>query len=455
MNSCYLCDAPLEDHIDANTANHVEHIIQQAIGGQLTATGLLCKECGGEKYLGGQIDKPFTELFSLITERLDIKKDRKAKPISLKGKLSPLNSVDSIDVYLRDNVLTHRKPEYKIDHENKVAYVYANKTVVKKFKKKVEDELKKVVANYSDYKIKEVTDLSSLDEFIGLLELPFNIDNKTFEAGMVKIAIEFALSRGIGISHLNHLIDRANRTIRSENIVMPYYPVIKVEEVIEYLRTTIDLNFMSHSIVLFSQRQVHPDDTETKQLYCFIELFGTFQHIVRLNDNYTGTNIEPITYAQRIIRQPNTQLDIGKLSPKEISIYANELGFSLSDFKGMTENAIRRLIENTFNKRNKYVFDYRSNIETIVNRILRDTILNRDTNMIQLIPDVLSHFYRDVDKDEFHIELFRSRYFKDNSVHSIIPDIFDLYQTDIDKFRRYTYFKFKELEDYININKTM
>jgi len=454
MGKCYICDTPLETYIDSTTANHEEHVIPQAIGGQLKVSGILCKECGGEKYLGGSIDKPFSDIFLLITERLNINKDRKTKSVGLTGKLTLLKNDDCIDVSLKDNVLTHRKPEYKIDKKEKVVYIYANKVVAKNFRKKVENDLCKRVTDYHNYTIKIVSDLTTVDEFIGVFELPFNLNNKTFESGLVKIAIEFALSKGIDISVINHLIDKNQRTIISNNTIIPYYPISKVEETIEYLRTSIDNSFMSHSLVLFSQRQINDDGFETKQLYCFIELFGTFQYFVVLNDNYQGANIEPISFSQRIIKESNSEFKIGMISPKDISIYINELGLSYTDFDGKTDNEIKKYIENIYNKKNKYIYDYEKNIKDIIERIFLDSILNSDENIIKLVPNILSHFYSDVDKDEFHVTFFRSRIIKDNKVFSIIPEINELYRTDVNKFKRYTYFKFKELEQFVEKNQS-
>lgn len=365
MNECYLCGIRLESLIDETTSNHEEHIIPQAIGGQLTVKGILCKECGGEKYLGGQIDRPFSNMFLLITERLDIKRDRKTRPVALTGKLKFFKDDREVDVNLRVGILAHRRPEYTVDHVKKSVRIFANKTVAKDYKRKVEREVKENIENSSDYTFTVVSDLYSHEDFAGVLELPFNIDNKTFEAGFAKIAIEFALSHGIDQSVLAHLIDTSNRTILSEGTLLPYYPIFKVEEVIEYLRTSVDDSFMSHSLVLFSQRQIQEDGNEVKQLYCFIELFGTFQYFIRLNDNYSGDNIDPITYSQRIIKDPGTRVEIEGLSPKDVSIYMSELGMSYDDISDKSDEEARKMVENVFNSRNRYVFDYADNIKRI------------------------------------------------------------------------------------------
>jgi len=455
VKECYLCGHTLEDHIDSNSKNHQEHIIPQALGGQLKVAGILCKECGGDKYLGGRIDRPFCDTFKLITERLDIKRDRETNPVALNGKLRLLRDGKVIEVRLLNSVLSNRRPEYKIDDEQKVVRIFANETVAKNYKKKVESELRTKIENWPEYKIEIISDLLRSDEYFGVLELPFRVENRTFEDGFAKIAIEFALYNNIPFSTIEHLIDREHRTIKSEATLLPYYPVFHVEEMIEYLRSSIDESFMSHSIVLFSQRQIQENGEEVKQLYCFIELFGTFQYFVCLNNEYVGPDIEPITYCQRIIHSPHESVDMHSLSPKDVHIFMNELGVTLNDIKNKDDGEARRMIEKLYNNRNRYVFDYAENIKRIVDRILQDAILNSVENIREIIPDIVDHFYWNPDTDDFHVTFFRSRYRADNKAYSIIPEIMDVVSSNPEKFRQYTFFKFDELENFINENKKL
>lgn len=122
MNTCYLWGRPLEEVISESSANHYEHIIPQAIGGQLTARDILCKECGGDKYLGGKVDRPFSDIFRIITEHIDIKRDRQTRPFPLKAKLKVLHSDEVLDVHLKDRVLNLFSKtwpsEFRIRHES-------------------------------------------------------------------------------------------------------------------------------------------------------------------------------------------------------------------------------------------------------------------------------------------------------------------------------------------------
>ncbi len=131
-----------------------------------------------------------------------------------------------------------------------------------------------------------------------------------------------------------------------------------------------------------------------------------------------------------------------------------ELGMLYDDIADKSDGEARKLVENVYNSRNRYVFDYADNIKRIVDTILRDSMINSNESITKVIPDIVYHFYRNPHEDDFHVNLFRSRYQKDNSVYSIIPEITGLYDTDREKFREYTHFKFKELEEFINENVT-
>lgn len=449
MIFCYLCGITLELNVDSNTKNHYEHIIPQALGGQLKKSGILCKTCGGEKYLGGKVDKPFSDIFKLITERIDIKKDRNTNSVSLQGKLHLLGTQECIDVRIKDSIISNNSPDYKIDYEKKIVYVLANEKIAKSYRVKVEKDLKERTADYADYKIEIV---SSLNNFLGILELPFNIDNEIFKKGLTKIAIEFALSNGIDFNAIEHLVDRNNRTIHNDNI-FPYYPVARLEEMIEYIRTSIDSNFMSHSLVLFSQKQVDENGKTLKQLYCFIELFGTFQYFVELSDNYIGEDIEPITYAQKIIKQIDTGFKIAGSDYKDLFIIREELGIEIKDLEGMSYDEICAKLQGVHDKKNKYRFDYSNNIESLVENMIRNETLKQNKSFIRVISDLTPHFYWNMKDEDFHITFFRSRFMRNGNPYSIIPEIKNLYFEDKDKFVRYTYFKFKELGDFIEENK--
>ena len=154
MIFCYLCGITLELNVDSNTKNHYEHIIPQALGGQLKKSGILCKTCGGEKYLGGKVDKPFSDIFKLITERIDIKKDRNTNSVSLQGKLHLLGTQECIDVRIKDSIISNNSPDYKIDYEKKIVYVLANEKIAKSINDNIQREFSRRVLQANSAEIK-------------------------------------------------------------------------------------------------------------------------------------------------------------------------------------------------------------------------------------------------------------------------------------------------------------
>lgn len=450
MSNCYLCEIPLEDGVDSETKNHYEHIIPQALGGQLKAKGLLCKGCGGNDFLGGKIDKPFCDIFSLITERIDIKKDRITNSVTLEGSLYLSDADKNIDVNLKDNVLSYRMPDHSIDDNNKTVYIYANAKVAKSYIKLVQNEIKVLKKAPSDYDMKII---SSLNDYLGILTLPFRLDNAIFKKGLTKIAIEYALSEGVSHETIKHLIDKEQRTIKCNNNVMPYFPIAKIEEMMENQRTTLDPNFMCHSLTLFSQRFHDTNGKEVKQLYTFIELFGTFQYYVELSSDYCGANIEPKTYSQRIIKVQNSDFEI-KGDWKDLSIYANELGIDLGDFKNLNHNQICKKLQDLYNKKNKYIFDYAESTKHFFDLVIINLMQQKDKDFIRILPELRSHFYSNNSKTDFNVDLYRSRYWKDGEIYSTIHAIEDLYFENEAKLREYSFFKFKALEKFIEFNKS-
>ena len=144
---------------------------------------------------------------------------------------------------------------------------------------------------------------------------------------------------------------------------------------------------MSHSLVLFSQRHTCENGTEIKQLYCFIELFGTFQYFVELNDNYIGKNIEPETYAQRIIRRQESESKIQGLRYKEIASVIKELGLDYKDFDGLNYNDICTKVQTLYDKQNKYIYDYKENAKFLIDSMIQNELLSKNHRMTSVMHD--------------------------------------------------------------------
>jgi hypothetical protein len=333
MYECYLCGCELEEKATTTSKNHKEHIIPQALGGHLTATGILCRECGGDKYLSRALDKPFSELFKSIAIRLDVRKDRgsKSKIKSISAKLKPFKSKEEIDVNITQNKeISYKKPSQKIDIKNKVIYVYGNRKTAKTYKNKVLKDIKDTLENYEQYEVKVISDLSEFQEFDGVLEFPFNLNNEVLIKSLNKIAIEFALLKGVEVSEVTHLVDREKRQIKNNKNTLPYFPIEPIEYELEYKRPIDDPNYISHSLALFIQKYQTKEKEVKQVLICFIELFGTFQFLVVLNSDYKGKDIGFKSYSQKLQKEEIVEYKPkpNQITPDEISIHLDTLNIN-------------------------------------------------------------------------------------------------------------------------------
>lgn len=449
MNKCYICGCKLEARITKKSKNHKEHIIPQALGGHLDIGGILCKECGGEKYLGGEIDAEIAKLFKPITNRLNIKKDRKTTTGSIRGKLKPFLTEKEIKVNVDLNTISHQIPEYEIDDNNKKVYIFGNKTTVKRFQHKVLKELKeKSDKDYSTYEIELKSNLKGDERFDGMIEFPFNLNNKTLIKLLNKIAIEFALFKKVKYSQLEHLVDKENRTIKEDNNTLPYFPIELSEKKLEEVRIKIDPNFMSHSLVLFTQKYKTKSKKVIKELICFIELFGTFQFFVILNSNYKGKDIEPLTYSQAILKKEIPDLNLDNIKPDEISIHLDAIGKTYNDLKGKNYEETIKFFKSEYGKKNWYSFDYKENASRMVYKLSTLTIFGQDKKAHELRQSILNHFYPN---QEFSIKNFRTQISSTDGLNSsLIYEILDFYKNNKEEVIKYTYSKFRVLEQFID-----
>ena len=186
MRECYLCGNAFND---LTTKKHDEHIIQQAIGGSLTANDILCANCGG--ILGKDVDIPFNKTFTEISTLLDIKTDRGSnKTPRIKAKYK--EGYDQHGIYIEEmDVTWHKgkvspcKPFHRYACNNESVIIYANTETAKKYKEKV---LREIEQNFSKDRAPEVIICDNLE---GAIEYPLNIENESFKKGLAKIAIGF------------------------------------------------------------------------------------------------------------------------------------------------------------------------------------------------------------------------------------------------------------------------
>lgn len=294
---CYLCskklvnDKSLVD--EENTAlDHGEHIFQQAIGGTLIVKGILCSSCGNK--LGKEIDAPFLKQFVNITSRLYFHRDRAPKSYKkIKSNNGIMNFMGkSILVYAKGPDIYPVTPSF-FERENQVFVIIKEDTS----NEYVDKIVKPSFANSNDLEFIIIKNLKGM----GVVYFEHNLDNRAFNQGFAKIAIGFAVSKGIDKKYLNKVLDIDNQKINETNKlnVIPYFPTTYIEKCIEKFRfLTEDPASLFHSIKLINIE---------KSLIAYIEIFGVYQVSIWLSDCYEGDDIYE-TYTQPLFIRKSDNL---------------------------------------------------------------------------------------------------------------------------------------------------
>ncbi|HFU2423071.1 TPA: HNH endonuclease, partial [Klebsiella variicola] len=187
------------------TYMHEEHIIQNGIGGRLHSETILCETCGNE--LNEKVDSRFVKIFNIFGASLKLSKDRNKK--SGKNFIIKADMIEGgfTDVSIDDFEYRPKKPFFIVDKQLNSVQVYGpdQKTVINFSKRK---EIVKYIEE--GYSLEKKTNISDL---ILKFKYNFNYDDEVLFKGLTKIALEYALSCGIEIGYLKHLVDTKNKDI--------------------------------------------------------------------------------------------------------------------------------------------------------------------------------------------------------------------------------------------------
>jgi hypothetical protein len=344
MNICYQCGQPMvtekyyHEHKDTFATppkfNHDEHILHNALHGRLTSFYILCKQCGSD--YGGKIDADFVSLFRIITETVKyilITKDHgKLSANTLKGYLFEKGNRDKKrDVLIRDNQVTPVVPFYEHDVASGTVTLFANAARVKHFKKVVEKELQQKGFDAATLVWKTVTDMSDMGELgIYFTEGVENFHDK-FTMGICKIAVGFATHHGIPRDQLPKVLkidsDGKGQLTNKLNTIT-FVPIGVLDMQLELNRPFLERYYPSHTLILFSQAS----SDGRKRLFCYVDLFSTFQFYVLLNDHYKGDDVYE-TYHQAIAKEEKEPINVRQYRQKHLSIIADEYQVDMSRYK--------------------------------------------------------------------------------------------------------------------------
>ena len=364
-NKCYLCGRFMSSK-DSNSdcVCHDEHIIPNAIGGRLTSSKILCKECGSN--YGDKEDQAFIKLFSCFIYLIEdiMHFDRTHNGVIAQA--YDYNSDEQKTLNINHEEAYPRNPYHFINEDTKTITVVGHKKTTKQYIKQFEEQEK------NGYTINVVNNLEGLfGVFFSEGNESFNDD---FKKGFVKIAIEYALDCGIDRESLNLSLeinsDGSANVLYDSILVFPYIPCNNPLAIIfEEHRLELGKGFPSHSLRLFNIEN---------NLYCYVGLFSTFQYYVLLSDQYDGEAIDKCYYHSVLRGDINTkhyytQEELRRLDMSDLHVVISEFNV---DAKGKKLEEIYNLIDEK--QRKNHICDFRNVIEKAFNIIIG--VVNQSIN---------------------------------------------------------------------------
>lgn len=270
----------------------IEHIIPNAIGGILKTYKLFCKNCNSK--FGSNLDAAFVKNFSFINASVDIRRDRKTSNTSTTGYCFTDNG-ELIDC--------------KIDKDT-VSFIKDNQ-----YKSVKKDELP-------------------------ILLYMVNLDNESFKKGFEKIAFDYALYCGIKVENLEKIFDMSGNKLIDDFYFIPFVPLNIFDEKLE----ESILYELKHILRLFSIKNY---------LFCYIELFSTFQYYVLLSDSYSGPEVYNDFCQKTSIKETEISFSIHR--QKDVLILASQYNLDLKKISKICDNDIDKIAKEVERQaRNKY-----------------------------------------------------------------------------------------------------
>lgn len=467
---CYLSNK--EEFKETPCFIHDEHIIQNALHGKLKSDSILCKSCG--TILGDDIDSKFVSLFAPFIERLKkflIKKDHGDKnAITLKGHLYKNEEFnEKINVQIRDGKVSPIEPYYKVDESEGCITIYANEKRAKQFKPIVQEELKSKGGNPESFEFKSKTDIQ--DE--GILGYFFSEGignfNEIFKKGFVKIAVDFAAHCGISRENMSRVLEIDRKTqmakLKYDNCYFPFISIGTIDVIIELNRPDIEELYPTHTIILFNQKI-----GDKNHLYCYIDLFSTFQYYVLLNSTYTGEDIHKV-FHQTIIKQIIPEIEVKRIRPKHLSIVIQEYNIDMAKYKGESLSDLYDFIEKEVkNYRISSVLNFQEELKKMFNKISLSIALQIGGKEIPNTEEIISIINYDIpdsqkrsvifeyhdyveDENNFNYQPFRKIFYEndgDGGVEGMSSPIECNSPSITDHVRReYCHMKFNQLNNFI------
>lgn len=387
--NCIYCNKEI-------TTRSSEHVIQNALGGLLESEDICCPECNN--FISKHIDAPFTKIFNPIISGID--------------NFSKTNNTKSMPPYTGTVLYNGKKYTANIKGGKVVGCPELSR------------ELR--------------SDISKLP--LEIISYNFDIQNSAFKTGLEKIAFNYAMAKNVDFQYLKPglNVSQSGSTVNKIEYnyeVLAFCPMNPIDYHVELNNNSFE---PFHNIILFS---------EYNELWCYIDLFNTFQYYVRLSDTLPdNTNIYSC-YTQTLQKPERIAPDLSDLrNPKDIMIVAQQYGVQpCMDVQELSKRINIALAR----KSQKIPMEqiYQPRIEHAANDMIMTNMLGGAVNPYLLYNAICLYF----DNDEFHKENFRtltpSTGF--NKIFSYPHEIARTLSATPELLQQYTMAKFNKMNQYL------
>lgn len=332
MIKCYLCGTEITEENKT-----VEHIVLNSIGGRLKSSKLICKNCNSK--FGNTFDACLSKQLEFFANFLDIKRENgdvqdiemtrastgekykvtsKGVPIPSKPIIQEKNSGATTELHIQARNITELR------------------TILKGFKKK-----------YPDLDIeKTLKDATTVHEHIPEpLQIQLSFGGKESMPAILKMAINYYLEKTNDTESVKNAINdlKQNSTNRVE-------PIIFNQSLFNLSEDEV-----THCIFINGSKK-------EKKLYAIIELYSSIQFIIKLSDNYNGTDLQDV-YIFDVIKRKEIHKELTYIptydyifnfdfpsSEKNYSLFKQRIDHVMKiGVKRQKDNLISEAIEKTMN----------------------------------------------------------------------------------------------------------
>lgn len=386
---CIYCDQEI-------TKRSKEHVIQNALGGLYESEDICCPNCNN--FISKHIDAPFTTIFNPIIGRID--------------DFSKTNNTKSTPLCTGTVI-------YKGKHYS--ANIKAGKVVSC-------PELSRELR----------CDISKLP--LQIVSYNFDLKNIAFQTGIAKIAFNYAMAQNIDFKYLESglIVDKTGDQINSIKYkynIIPFCPLNPVDVCIE-LEGGVTEPF--HNMILFSHHN---------ELWCYVDLFNTFQYYVLLSDTMPPNQKIYANYTQTLKKINHTTPVLCDLhDPKNVMIYALEYGvepcMNPAEFSRRVNNAVARKSQKTSLSK---IYSPRIEHVPVIDYMTR---MAKNLEQMYLFYNAI-HLY--FGNDEFQEKNFRilTPLLGNNSTGFYPHEVLNMYSRNPKYLEEYTFAKFNKLNQFL------